>query len=181
VVRDQGERAKRHWIRWLIAALVVLFVVATARLFLWPARDRPAKVDAVVALGGDPGQRRAGYAVALAARGYAPVAVVSLGGYPPAPCPKAPPKVTVRCFRADPLDTRGEAEYAAALARREHWRSLIVVSERTQTTRARLVFDRCTDITLRFVPVDDGLSRVPFDVAYEWGALMKAMVLVRGC
>jgi uncharacterized SAM-binding protein YcdF (DUF218 family) len=164
-----------------VAALVVLFSVATARLFLWPATDRPSKVDAIVALGGDPGQRRAAYALSLARKGDAPKVVVSLGGYPPAPCPKAPAGVEVDCFRANPLDTRGEAEHVAAVAAAEHWRSAIVVPERTQTTRARLIFKRCTAIPLRFVPVNDPLSRVPFDVAYEWGALVKSLTLHRAC
>ena len=35
------------------------------------------------------------------------VVMVSLGGYPPAPCPTAKAPVRVICFRADPLDTAG--------------------------------------------------------------------------
>ncbi|HUO47666.1 MAG TPA: hypothetical protein VMU09_02415, partial [Acidimicrobiales bacterium] len=152
-----------------LVALVVVGSVVTALLFLWPATDEPAKVDAIVALGGDPGQRRAAYALELAARGYAPTVLVSLGGYPPAPCPTAPRGVVVRCFRANPLDTRGEAEHFASVAAQQRWRSAIVVPERTQTTRARLLFGRCTGVSLRFVPVDDPLSKIPFDVLYEWG------------
>ena len=161
--------------------MVLLFVVATARLFVWPPSDRPSRVDAVVALGGDPGQRRAKQAVALARAGYAPVAVISLGGVVPAPCPGPVPGVRVICFRAHPLDTRGEARAVAALARAHHWRRLIVVSERSQTTRARLIFERCTPARLVMVPVADPLSHLPYDVLYEWGALLKALVLYRSC
>ena len=163
------------------AVVVVILVAASARLFVWSPVDRAAKVDAVVALGGDPGQRRAHEAVALAEKGYAPVVVVSLGGYPPAPCPRANARVSVVCFRADPLDTRGEAEYVGRLTARRHWHSLIVVPERTQTTRARMLFERCTTARLLMVPVNDPVSHIPYDVLYEWGALAKALVVDRRC
>src|SRR5271169_6831876 len=123
------------WRGWLVL-VVVLFVAATARLFVWPPTDLPQRADAAVALGGDPGQLRAKEAIRLVRQGYAPVAVISLGGTTAAPCPHPEPKVPVICFRADPLDTRGEAQYVGALARRRHWLSLMVVPERSQATRA---------------------------------------------
>lgn len=159
---------------------MVLFLAATARLFVWPPTDAPARADAVVSLGGDPGQRRAHQALALAAAGWAPVAVVSLGGYR-VPCPSAPRHVQVVCFRPDPVNTRGEAEYAARLAAERHWHHLIVVPEHSQSTRARLLFERCTSARLTVVPVADRPGRLFGDVVYEWGALFKALVLKRGC
>ena len=165
----------------VLLVLVALFLVATARLFLWPPTDRPVRADAVVALGGDPGQLRAKKAIALAHEGYAPMAVISLGDYPPAPCPPPVPGVHVVCFRADPLDTRGEAEYVGRLVAARHWSRIIVVSERSQATRARLEFKRCTGAQLVMVPVTDPTSHLPYDVAYEWGALAKALVLARSC
>jgi uncharacterized SAM-binding protein YcdF (DUF218 family) len=161
--------------------IAVLVVVATARLFVWPPTDQPAKADAVVALGGDPGQLRAKLAMRLAREGYAPVAVISLGGKKAVPCPSAVPGVELICFRADPLDTRGEAEYVARLAGHRHWKRIIVVSERSQATRARMLFKRCTGIQLLMVPVTDPRARLPYDVAYEWAALIKAVVVVRSC
>jgi uncharacterized SAM-binding protein YcdF (DUF218 family) len=157
----------------------VLLVVGTARLFVWPPTDQPSRADAVVALGGDAGQLREKSALKLAREGYAPVAVISLGGKKAVPCPHAVPGVHIICFRADPLDTRGEAEYVAGLAARRHWHRIIVVSERSQATRARLLFKRCTPIQLEMVPVTDPRTRLVFDVAYEWAALTKA--LVRSC
>jgi uncharacterized SAM-binding protein YcdF (DUF218 family) len=147
---------------------------------VWPPTDAPVHVDAVVALGGDPGQRRAHEAIDLVRAGFAPVAVISLGGIPADPCP-AHHGVAAICFRADPLDTRGEAEYVARLARRRHWTQLIVVSERSQATRARMLFKRCTPVHLHMVPVADPLSHLPYDVAYEWGALVKALIVERSC
>ncbi|MDE3085952.1 MAG: YdcF family protein [Acidobacteriota bacterium] len=170
----------RRRIALVALAVVVLFLGLTARLFVWPPTDRPTRVDAIVSTGGDPGQRRAHAAVALAAKGYAPVVVVSLGGYR-VPCPRPPRRVRVLCFHPDPVDTRGEAEYATALARKNHWSSLMVVPERSQSTRARLLFRRCTAARLVVVPVQDGLLHLPWDVAYEWGALAKAIVLKRSC
>ena len=165
----------------VLGLLAVLFLVATARLFVWPPTDTPAHADAVIALGGDPGQLRAKEALSLAGSGDAPVAVISLGGTPPAPCPKPVARVRVLCFRPDPLDTRGEAEHVAALVAREHWRRIIVVPERSQATRARLLFERCTDVTMLVVPVTDPFAHLPYDVVYEWGALVKALVVHRSC
>jgi uncharacterized SAM-binding protein YcdF (DUF218 family) len=165
----------------LLVALVIGVVVASARLFVWPPSDQPVKADAVVALGGDPGQLREKSALRLAKEGYAPIAVISLGGIKPVPCPHPVEGVEIICFRADPLDTRGEAEYVAALAARRHWHRIIVVSERTQTTRARMLFKRCTAVQLVMVPVADPRSKLPFDVLYEWGALLKALAFNRSC
>ena len=162
----------------LVAALVV---VVSARLFVWSPTDRPSRADAVVALGGDPGQLRAQKAIEVARSGYAPVAVISLGGIPEAPCPRPVPRVRVICFRADPLDTRGEAEHVAGLAARHHWSTLMVVPGRTQATRARMLFERCTDARLIIVPQADPSSRLLFDVAYEWAAFTKALIVQRSC
>jgi uncharacterized SAM-binding protein YcdF (DUF218 family) len=174
-------RTRRGRILAVVIVVIAVFVAATARLFIWPPTDAPTRVDAVVALGGDPGQRRAHQAIDLVAAGFAPVAVISLGGTRAVACPHHSARVQVICFRAKPLDTRGEAEYVAGLARRRHWNQLIVVSERSQTTRARLLFERCTTAHLHMVPVADPGWHLLYDVAYEWGALTKALVLVRSC
>jgi uncharacterized SAM-binding protein YcdF (DUF218 family) len=165
----------------LVGLGFVFVVLATPRLFVWPPTDKPTKVDAIVALGGDPGQLRAKEALSLARQGYAPVAVVSLGGQKAAPCPHPVPGVELICFRADPLDTRGEAEYVSRLVARRHWHRIIVVSERSQATRARMLFKRCTPAQLVMVPVTDPRIRLPYDVAYEWGALVKALTVARTC
>lgn len=181
VVRRPLGQWLAAWAVLLTVVVAVLFVVATFRLFVVPPTDAPSRVDAILALGGDPGQYRAKQAVALAEAGYAPVVLVSLGGYPPAPCPRAARRVEVVCFRADPLDTRGEVEYAARLAARRHWTSLLMVPERSQATRARLLFRRCSDMRLVVVPVTDGGINLFYDLAYEWAALAKALVVHTSC
>jgi uncharacterized SAM-binding protein YcdF (DUF218 family) len=165
----------------LIVALVIVVPLASARLFIWPPTDSPTKADAVVALGGDSGQLREKKAIKLAESGYAPIAVISLGGTKAVPCPKPVPHVSIICFRADPLDTRGEAEFVSRLVAQRHWNRIIVVSERSQATRARLLFGRCTPIHLEMVPVQDPQVNLPYDVVYEWGALTKALVVEPTC
>jgi uncharacterized SAM-binding protein YcdF (DUF218 family) len=165
----------------LVLVLGVTFVAATARLFLWPPTNAPARVDAILALGGDPGQLRAKQGVALAEAGYAPVVIVSRGGYPPAPCPTARAPAHVICFRANPLDTRGEVEYATRLARANHWTSMLMVPERDQATRARMLFRRCSGMPLEVVPVSAHGTTLLFYVAYEWASLAKAFVVHTSC
>ena len=174
----------RRLVTWAVVVALVLavaFAAATARLFLWPPTDAPAHVDAILALGGDPGQLRAKQAVSLAEAGYAPVVLVSLGGYPPAPCPKAAHGVRVTCFRANPLNTRGEVEFATREAARNHWTSMLMVPGRDQATRARLLFRRCSDMHLVVVPVSAHGWHLVYDLAYGWAALGKAFVVHTSC
>jgi uncharacterized SAM-binding protein YcdF (DUF218 family) len=178
-IHSPSRRLKRIAVVALL--VVIVFLVSTARLFVWPPSDAPSRVDAIIALGGDPGQRRMKSALELAKSGYAPIVVISLGGNPKVRCPPTPNGIEVICFRPNPVNTRGEAEFVAGLAAQRHWHRIIVVPGRTQTTRARLLFKRCTRISLEMVPVDDDLSQLVAGVAYEWGALIKAMVLNRSC
>jgi uncharacterized SAM-binding protein YcdF (DUF218 family) len=173
------RRVGRVLLLVFVAGLVFLGI--TARLFLWPPTDAPARVDAILALGGDPDQLRAKEAVSLAEAGDARVVLVSLGNYPPAPCPKARAGIDVVCFRANPLDTRGEVEFATREATRYHWTSMLMVPERSQATRARLLFRRCSDIRMVVVPVSAHGLRLAANVAYEWAALAKAFVVHASC
>ncbi len=179
--RRGAVRRALPWVGLVVAVAVVVLAAATARLFVWAPTDAPTHVDAILALGGDPGQLRAAKAVSLAEAGYAPVVLVSLGGYPPAPCPKARSGIEVVCFRADPLDTRGEVEFATREAARHHWTSMMMVPERDQATRARLLFRRCSAIRLVVVPVSAHGRALLLDLAYEWASLAKAFVVHTGC
>jgi hypothetical protein len=163
-----------------VGALLGAFVVATAFVLGWPPQGAPARVDAIVMLAG-PGDRLP-VAVQLAREGRAPVLVVSQGhlGYG-GPCPAAVPGVRLVCFDPDPADTRGEAEYLASLAAREHWRSVAVVATPEQDVRARLIIGRCYPGTLYVVTAPVPVSQLPYEVAYGWAALFKALVLQRSC
>jgi uncharacterized SAM-binding protein YcdF (DUF218 family) len=172
---------KTRWRRWLavVAVVVVLFLGVSARLFIWPPTDAPAHVDAIVALDGYPS--RTGKAIELGQKGYAPTVVLSVLSLIVPPCHERVPGVRILCFVPNPLNTRGEAEYVAALAARRHWTSLLVVSSSTQTTRARMDMKRCFSGTLLMDPVQVPLSGLPRQIFYEWGALTKALVVYRHC
>ena len=85
------------------------------------------------------------------------------------------------CFQPDPADTRGEAEYIGRLAVREHWGSLVVVATPEQDIRARLIVGRCYPGTLFVVTAPVPWQQLPYQVAYGWAALVKALVLQRSC
>ena len=160
--------------------LIMVFSVATARMLLWPAQGMPARVSAIVMLAG-PGDRLP-LALRLAQERRAPMLVVSRGwrGYG-GPCARATPGVTVICFEPDPGDTRGEAEFVGQLAHRYHWRSVVLVSLREQDTRARIRVQRCFGGQVYVMTVPPPWYDWPYQIAYEWGALFKALVLQRAC
>ena len=174
----------RFWRRALGATLVLLlaFAVATARILVWPARGMPSRVDAIVMLAG-PGNRLP-VALQLATERRAPVLVVSLGhlGYGgPCPAASAAPKVKIICFDPVPADTRGEAEFAARLARRYGWRSVVLVTIAAQATRARLIIRRCYSGAVYVVTAPQAWYEWPYQIAYGWGSLFKALLLERAC
>src|SRR3984957_20248458 len=163
-----------------VMALVVAVVLITVRLFVWPAEGMPASVSAIVMLAG-PGNRLP-VAEQLARQHRAPVLVVSQGwqGYG-GPCPRAIPGVKLICFDADPGNTRGEAEYAGRLGRQYHWSSVVLVTTRAQDTRARILVGRCFSGSIYVMTAPLPLSSWPYQIAYGWGALFKALFLHRGC
>jgi uncharacterized SAM-binding protein YcdF (DUF218 family) len=160
--------------------LIVVFCAATAWLLVWPAQGMPAQVSAIVMLAG-PGDRLPA-ALQLAKEHHAPVLVVSQGylGYG-SPCPARSPGVTVICFDPNPASTRGEAEYVGRLAKQHHWSSLVLVVSRPQATRARILLERCFSgpVYVSTAPISPGSW--PYEVAYGWGALLKALVVHRAC
>jgi uncharacterized SAM-binding protein YcdF (DUF218 family) len=158
--------------------VIVVFLLLSAVLFVWPRTDAPRKSDAIVVLGG--ADDRVAKGLKLAMEGYAPTLLISTP-YPSA-CRYDVPGVSVICFAPSPETTEGEAHYVAKLAAERHWRQIIVVSGTAQTLRARIRFDRCYSGTALFDPAGSGgvISWI-HNVAYEWGALSKALILQRGC
>lgn len=172
----------RSW-RKMLAVVVVLFVACaavTARVLVWPAQGMPARVDAIIMMAG-PGDRLP-LAVKLAREGRASVLVVSQGhdGYG-GPCPAPVPGVRLICFDPVPGNTRGEAEYAGRLARKYGWHSVVLVTTAEQDTRARIMMQRCFAGDVYVVTASQPLSALPYQIAYGWGALLKALVAVRTC
>jgi uncharacterized SAM-binding protein YcdF (DUF218 family) len=149
-------------------------------LFVWPATDRPQRVDAIVSMDGDDEAAREAKAVSLAKQGYAPVLLFSQGAFRSTPCPKVP-RTTVVCFEPVPGRTVGEVEWAARYARAHRWHSLMIVPGRAQATRARLLMERCFSGRIVVVPAGVPLLHLPYQVVYEWGALVKALLVDTGC
>jgi hypothetical protein len=172
----------RYWRRVLVGALALLLVFAalTARVLIWPTQGMPAHVDAIIMMAG-PGDRNS-VALELARERRAPVLVVSQGqhGYS-APCPAPVPGVRLICFDPVPGNTRGEAEFAARLAKEYHWHSLVLIATAEQDTRARMLMRRCFGGAVYVVTAPQPLSSLPGQIVYGWGALLKALVLVRAC
>jgi uncharacterized SAM-binding protein YcdF (DUF218 family) len=158
----------------------VVLAGLSARLFVWPAEGMPSRVDAIVMLAG-PGNRLP-VALRLAREKRAPLLVVSEGwqGYG-GPCPQAVPGVKLVCFDPNPGDTRGEAEFSGRLAREDHWSSVVLVTTKEQDTRARILFGRCFGGTIYVMTATVPLSSWPYEIAYQWAALLKALVLYRSC
>jgi uncharacterized SAM-binding protein YcdF (DUF218 family) len=179
-VRRSLLRGWRRKILAVILVLVLVFAALTARLLVWPAQGMPAEVDAIVMLAG-PGDRLPA-ALALARERRAPVLVVSRGhdGYS-GPCPAPVPGVRLMCFNPVPWNTRGEVEFAGRLAQQYHWRSVVLVTTAEQDTRARMMMKRCFGGAVYVVTARQPLSSLPGQIAYGWGALVKALVLVRAC
>jgi uncharacterized SAM-binding protein YcdF (DUF218 family) len=180
VRHDRLLRGGRRKILAVMAALIVAFAAATARVLIWPVEWTPAKADAIVMLAG-PGDRLS-VALRLAAEHRAPVLVVSRGwmGYG-GPCPPPTQGVRTICFEPDPGNTRGEAEYVSALARRNTWHSMILVATRPQAVRAQLLFSRCFGGAVHVATAPLPAGSWPYQLAYGWGALTKASLAVRGC
>lgn len=178
-----AKGAKASWRRKALitaVALTAVFLAGTARIIVWPAQGMPAHVDAIAMLAG-PGARLT-VAEQLAREHRAPVLVVSRGhlGYG-GPCPAAIPGVRIVCFDPSPADTRGEAEHIARLARRYGWHSVVLVTAREQATRARLLMGRCYGGSVYVVTAAEPWYQWPYQIAYGWGSLLKALFVQRSC
>ncbi|MBV9384296.1 MAG: hypothetical protein JO242_26990 [Streptosporangiaceae bacterium] len=179
----RGERRGMRWRKALIALTVIFatFCAATARLFIWPAQGVPPWVSAIVMVDG-PGGGALSVAMRLAAQHRAAFLVISRGTVAADdPCPRPVAGVTLICFNPAPPTTQGEAEFVGRLANRYHWRSVAVVAITPQAWRARLRVERCFAGQVYAVAAPIRAAMWPYQIAYEWGALVKALVIQRGC
>jgi hypothetical protein len=181
IVGNPSRRGKR-WRKAVIVLTVVfvIFCAATARLFVWPDQGMPSRVDAIVMLD-SPGHPLK-FAVRLAAQRRAPFLVVSQGTpVSRDPCPRPVPGVKLICFNPTPPTTQGEAEFVGRLAKKYHWHSIAVVAITPQDSRARLRVERCFPRHVYVVAAPIRLGIWPYQIAYEWAALIKTLFIQRGC
>jgi hypothetical protein len=180
VDRSRRPHQRRRLVVAAALAVLVAFGTATARLFVWPTQGMPTHVSAIVMLAG-PGDRL-DTALQLARARRAPTLVVSRGhmGYGGA-CPPKIPGRTLICFDPSPSSTRGEAQFVGRLAKRYHWHSVVLVTTRAQDTRARIRVGRCFSGQIYVVAVPLPFYDWPYEIAYEWGATFKALVLQWAC
>jgi uncharacterized SAM-binding protein YcdF (DUF218 family) len=169
----------------VLGVLVLVWVAATLRLVFFPVEDDVGKADAVVVLSGSK-HERLDRGLELVREGVAPVLVISGGFDPRQPranelCRDGGDGFSVTCFTPDPDSTRGEAREVADLAREEGWRRVLVVTSRFHVTRARRLFDRCTDVDVDAVGVDYPWTSVPAAIAGEWVKLGLSETVNRGC
>ncbi len=186
-VAQANRRAiRRRRLRKVAAVLIIMlagFSVATGRLFIWPAQGMPDRVDAIVVLGG-PGDRL-GKGMELAQQGRAPVLAVSRGlpddRLLARVCGQRGRAYRLICFLPEPGTTRGEAESVGRLTKQYHWRSVVLVTTPDQDTRARIWFRRCFAGHVYVVTTALPASKWPYQIAYQWAATFRAVVLQRSC
>jgi uncharacterized SAM-binding protein YcdF (DUF218 family) len=160
-----------------------LLVALPAVAVLRPATDRPAPADAVVSLSG--GLERLPRAAQLVADGMADVLVVA-GTTDSALherlC-RGDQRFEVLCPRPEPDTTRNEARNVAQLAASRHWRTLVVVTSKSHVARARLLFSRCFDGSLKVVAAEPlpGGTVTRKQRLHEWAGLLYARYWSRGC
>jgi hypothetical protein len=180
--RVRLERRRCFFRRTLVGALilVVLFAAATARLFVWPADGAPGQVDAVLMTASP--YAPVSLATQLARTLRAKYLLISLGhdGYG-GTCPPPLHHTRLICFDPSPATTQGEAEYVGRLAAKYGWRSILVVSTAPQQWRAEQRVRRCFHGSVYGAAGPIPLYSWPYEIAYEWAATMKMLVLQRSC
>jgi hypothetical protein len=178
-------RRRRRALFFVAVALLAIatFCAMTLRLFVFPDLNAPAQSDAIVVLGGNEDAQARAEGVRLAQEGFAPTLAFSVP--PSTRCPyrlRAVPNVHVLCFVAEPRTTQGEARSIARFASDLHWSRAIVVMPVPQATRARLRIGRCFAGQILEVGISPaGPWGWVKDIAYEWGATIKALVLQTSC
>jgi uncharacterized SAM-binding protein YcdF (DUF218 family) len=182
---SQARRTRRRYaVAALLAAVAALaaFCAITARLFIWPARGMPPHVGAIVMLNGHGNRLQTAEKLEWAHRAGA--LVVARGSQywgHGSRCAARVPGIKVICFDPDPATTRGEAEFAGRLARRYRWRSIAVVTTPDQATRGRIRVKRCFPGEVYVYTAPLPARDWPWAIAYEWAAIVKALVFQRDC
>jgi uncharacterized SAM-binding protein YcdF (DUF218 family) len=172
----------------VVAVMLVDLGISGYVVFTHASADELQHADAIIVLGGDHDGRE-DYALSLARAGWAKTVVISNpwganDRVMKRVCNSSSGGIEVICQRPDPPTTRGEAEIMRRLAQQRSWTRIIVVSWRFHLPRARWIFRQCfssvPDSTV-LVPVPRSYRYTPlrweFTYAYQWGGLVKALIL----
>jgi hypothetical protein len=129
-----------------VGVVIVLLVALSGKLFVWPSPARVPKVaDAVIVLPGGNGDRLP-RAISLMGKGLAPLLVLPGGSTSSWPAANQQCSIAQRyevLCPPDPGSVRNQARLARSLAEQYRWGLIVVVTSRSELTRARLDFDRC--------------------------------------
>jgi uncharacterized SAM-binding protein YcdF (DUF218 family) len=161
--------------------LSAVFCLLSALLFVFPATGMPARVDAIVVLGG--GGDRLDLGLRLAQQDRAAYLVLSRGlpWIPPGLCTGHVGSVRVICFSPSPATTQGEAQDVSRIAKKYGWTSLALVTTRDQVWRAHLRFERCYPGKIYGAAASVPWYTWPYAILYQWGGTIKAEIFQRGC
>ena len=185
--RRQGPARRAITIACVALALVLAVVVAGLPLFVYPSTDEPREVDAIIVLG-PPREARIQAAQQLVADGYSDTIVIAVDDYGidsainiEACAPEAagePSGTVTRCLIPEPFTTAGEALMVERLAAAEGWESVVIVTNVTHISRARMIFTDCLGGGV--LANDDGAgiedSNWAWMYAYQSAAFVKALV-----
>ncbi len=188
---NRGRGAKAVAI--VVAAALVMGVVG-APVYVLPATDDPAPVDAVYVIG-PPTDERMELAQDLIDQGLSDTLLVSIpdadGVYTAmldtyeranTACDGGIEGAEVLCFEPDPFTTRGEARYLRDLAAERGWSRVSVITFTPHITRTRVIMERCFDGDLTYL--DPGGFIPPWVWVYQYGYQTAGFVkvaLADGC
>ncbi|GAA4244997.1 YdcF family protein [Dactylosporangium darangshiense] len=177
------RRRRRRVVMAVLAVVLAGVSVLTAHLFIWPdLPPLPQRADVIVQLGG-PGNRRP-VALDLARQGRAPLVAISVSDaeIDTSWCHKGRlDNVPVLCFHSDPFTTRGEARDIARMAEQHGWRSVILVTTPDQASRATLRLSRCFTGNIFVATARLPWYQWPTQIAYQYGATVKAHTVETTC
>lgn len=192
---DSARRGRaRRWAGAVLTGAVIAALIAVLSglpLYVFPQRDEPRRVDAVIVLGPplsiDRENPRFVVGERLVEAGHAEVLVVSVDSFGIdsaeniAPCHESRP-YRVICATPEPFTTEGEAILTAELAAAHGWESVLVVTSTYHVARARFLFERC--FAGEVLVADDGLEIDALQwvnqYLYQSAAFVKALLLP-GC
>jgi uncharacterized SAM-binding protein YcdF (DUF218 family) len=180
-----GKAMRWRWPLTVLVVVVVAFGGLTAWLFVWPATSTPERADAVVVFAGGRGERLRA-ATRLIGDGVAPTLVISNGwdpGWTDANrlC-RGWSQATVLCPTPDPDTTEGEARMVAALAERNGWRSMVLVTSSYHVRRASRLLGRCYQGSVQTVAARPQPTRsLVAAIAHEWLALPATLAGRQRC